>query len=472
MDDTTSHTDESLQPSHEPPIPTYGQIPLPPARKGILHLPRLQVNVPFESVVEQQFLYVADADLRVVSVRRADSVRYSGPQGNWHTYTPDFHVVEQLPNSDRREIVYECKPRDLLRNIVKNELLEWQLRQSVLAAVGLPLHLVTDHDLEGPRLDHATKYGGFYHSVPLPDLRALVLKELAESRLATGELFSRLELRVPLSQQTPTWRLQLIDTVYALIASGTIQADRNVRPDDACPVWQANHSGPVELTPVGVPIATYIAKFMAGWPEEPATGDSGLQADPDHHLTRARFIATSRGKRYLKLFSLYNDPTVPLNVNLLKHLCLESGFSKRSLFRFQELLKAVGIGVTFDQLIPELATDSHAPTNTVNPMVAEIIERHIQNQYLNGVGTTARDVTASDLHFAIMTECLKENLDVPAKTTVNRAIKLAYQQDPYGFTKQRSGIEEASKLLARQGNYRAARYGELFAMDHTLCLSS
>ncbi|WP_407572253.1 Mu transposase C-terminal domain-containing protein [Deinococcus altitudinis] len=469
MNDVAFTAEISQQTSHSSQVPTYGQRPLPAARRGVLYLPRLQVAIAFESVIEQKFLYVADADPRVVSVRRADSISYAGPEGTWHTYTPDFHVVEQLPQGKRCESVYECKPRDLLRNIIGNELLDWQLRQAVLTVSGLPLLVVTDHDLEGPRLEHALKFGSFFHSVPLPDLRVMVLNELAESRLALGELYSRLELRVPVSQQTVAWRLQLIDTVYAMIASGTLYADRGVLPDDACPIWRADQSVPTEVTPVGVPIATYIATSMSGWPEEPATGEPGLQEDPYHHLAQTQFLATARGQRYLKLFSLYNDPATSLGADLVECLCRETGLSSRSLFRFRKLLQAAGGGVTFDQLVPELAIGSHAPTNTVDPRVAEIIEQHLQKRYLAGNGTNGRYVTRSELHHEIRAACLGEDLSVPAKSTVNRAIELAYQQNPFGFTQQRSGQEEASKLLGRQGHYRATRYGELLAMDHTRC---
>lgn len=469
MNDTASTPEEGQQPSHIPPAPTYGQRPLPASRKGLLHLPRLQVDVKFESVIEQHFLYVADADPKVISVRRADSVSYPDPRGTWHIYTPNFHVMEQSPQGNPRATVHECKPRDLLRDVIGNELLEWQLRQAVLAASGLPLLLVTDHDLEGPRLEHALKFGGFFHSVALPDLRVLVLKELAESRLALGELYSRLELRVPPTQQTVTWRLQLINTVHAMISSGTLHADRSVLPDDACPVWRADHSGPTELPPVGLPITTYIATSMSGWPGEPAAGDPGLQADPGHHLAQLQFLATPRGQRYLKLFSLYSDPDISMDADLLERLSHETGLSSRSLFRFRKLLQATGSGATFDQLVPELATGSHAPTNTVNPEVAEIIEQQLQKRYLVGIGTTGRHLNRSDLHDDVKEACFKRQLPAPARTTVNRAIELIYRQDPYAFTLRRSGREEASKLLGRQGRHRATRYGELLAMDHTLC---
>ena len=229
------------------PPRTYGQLELPPDRKGDHMLARLQVSVKFESLIELNLLEVLDFDLTVRSVRRADTVEYYDAQGKLHRYTPDFHVVRILPGQQEKACIYECKPRSLLRALIAEEYLAWTLRSSVLEHQGLPLVVVTDEDLGGHRLAHAQRFGGYVHSVPRPDLKRMFIGELTASRLTLGELIGRVKQRVPREQQTLTWNLGLFDTLYHLITAGVLHADLLAAPEEDCPVWLAETAGPSEL---------------------------------------------------------------------------------------------------------------------------------------------------------------------------------------------------------------------------------
>ena len=113
-------------------VRTYGGLGLPPPKKGHLFLPRLKVTLPFESSVEEQVLWCLDADLTVRSIIRAPSITHHDPTGTVHTYTADYQVERESAAGHRTTVTYECKPSALLRGIICNEPLNWQLRAFVI----------------------------------------------------------------------------------------------------------------------------------------------------------------------------------------------------------------------------------------------------------------------------------------------------------------------------------------------------
>ena len=111
-------------------VRTYGQQNLPRDRKGTLWLPRLRTAVRFESSIEEGALYCLDADLNVLSVVRAEPVRYYDFLGQAHTYVPDYLVVRADTDGRPVPVIYECKPYDLLADLLSNDQIGWQTRHT------------------------------------------------------------------------------------------------------------------------------------------------------------------------------------------------------------------------------------------------------------------------------------------------------------------------------------------------------
>lgn len=449
---------------------SYGQHPLPVDRKGEIFLPRLRTTVYHDSSIELDCLHCLDADMEVLRIRRADRMAYRDIDGQERHYTPDLHVTWADSRQGEREAVLEIKPLSLLRGLIGLDLLGWQQREAALSRQNLPLLIVTDHDLRGPRLEHALKFAQYAHSVPLSDLYSLIVQELTPGRLALGELVSRLQTRIPGELQTTAWKLQLFDTLYGMIAVGVLYADRRVSPDAHCPIWLGTQAGPVELTAIGRPIQDYIRQSMNGWPDNPSVEEPHAPIpDPDHNLLETAFLETARGKQYLELFSRYSDPAVVLTATLRRELIEKTGVSFSSLYRFRALLNKLERGVTFDQLVPLLSNTSHAPTNTVDDRVRVIIREHLQNSYFVSVGAPGRTDNVRDLHQEIATVCRQKDLPVPAESTVRRHLVVVQQNDPVGMTRLRDGSDAADRLRARQGSLKVPRYGELLGMDCSPC---
>ena len=430
------------------------------------------MSLLFESLIEEQVLWCLDADLTVRSIIRAPSITYHDAAGTVHTYTADYQVERESAAGHLTTVTYECKPWDLLRGVICNGPLDWQIRAAKLEAAGCPLWIVTDRDVEGSRLDHAQTFGMYFHSVAQPHLRNLMLAELQAGPLAKRDLIDRVQLRVPLSLQTSGWHLQLHDTLHGLVARGELHADRSVAPDDLCPLWLGTLGDPVRLNPLGAEIGLYIHKSFSGWEEDTAVAAT-LQPDEHHRLAEQTFLKSARGKQYLELFSRYSDPRLTLDADLVEELKAATKFSERSLYRYRrQLFEAGAPGITFQQLVPYLKTEQRAPSNVVQSDVKVIMEDLVASSYLNTVGegkTQRRSNTVSDLLDKIRKACLKADLPPPARTTLQRYLSALYLKDPVGFTLARDGTEAASKLVGRQGGAASSHYGELLGVDCTPC---
>ena len=456
------------------PVRTYGQLSLPLTRKGHLFLPRLKVSLFHESLIEERTLWCLDADLHVRSVSRARPVTFHSPDGAEHTYTPDYQVERELANGSTATIILECKPWNLLRDIIGNDVLGWQLKQERLKSDGLPLWVVTDRDIGDLLPEHARTFGLCFHSVPQPDLRTQLLAELQAGPLPMGQLVERVTHRFAPGLQTPQWQLQLRDTLHGLVARGEVHADLNITPNEHCRLWLASMSGPTEQEPLGVEIGQYIHRSLTGWGEAPVPVEEVPQPDEDHHLALDTFLnsRSDRGRQYLKLFSLYSDPRVPLDADLVQELKAETGFSQRALFRFKRhLYKAGAPGITFQQLVPHLKTEKSAPRNTVELSVRMIIEDLVASFYLKPIGNkhAVRARSVRDLYFAVRKACQNAKLQPPAQTTIQRYLDGLYQKDPVAFTLAREGQKAASRLVGRQGGNPSTHYGELIGVDCTPC---
>ena len=458
------------------PARTYGQLSLPLTRKGNLFLPRLKVSLFHESLIEERTLWCLDADLSVLSVTRARPVTFHTPDGAEHTYTPDFNVELELTNGSTATIILEVKPWELLRDIIGNDVLGWQLKQAKLKSDGLPLWVVTDRDIGDLLPEHARTFGLCFHSVPQPDLRTHLLAELQAGPLPMGQLVERVTLRFTPGLQTPQWQLQLRDTLHGLVARGEVHADLNVTPDEHCTLWLASMSGPTEHKALGVEIGQYIHRSLTGWGEAPVPVEEVPQPDEHHHLAMNEFLdsKSGRGKQYLKLFSRYSDPRVPLDADLVQELSVETGFSHRALYRFKRHLHDAGApGITFQQLVPHLKTEKSAPRNTVELSVRMIIADLVTSFYLKPIDNngkpTGRARSVRDLYFAVRKACQNAKLQPPAQTTIQRYLDALYQKDPVAFTLTREGQKAASRLVGRQGGNPSTHYGELIGVDCTPC---
>lgn len=448
---------------------TYGNSGLPPAKKGTLWLTRLNVHVRFESLIEEQLLWCLDADLTVLKVDRSSPVTFHDVEGIPHTYTADFSVVRESETGNLIHTVYECKPADILRNIIKNDVLGWQMKQAKLQGDQQALWVVTDRDLQGPRLDHAQAFGPYFNSVADPDFRSRLLAELQRGRLSQQELIGRIQLRIAASLQTPTWHLQLYNTLHALIARGEIHADISFQPDNKCHLWLGSMAQPTQMAPLGFDISHYIQKSLAGW-DEAIPPEPILVEDQYHRLAERKLLDSERGQKYLELFSIYNDPRQPLTAELTADLRSKTGFSDRALYRFKNrLLNAGAPGITFQQLVPHLQIEHRIPSNTVDQAVKFVIEAFIDSHYLKPIGFESRCRSVRNLYSLIRKRCKELFIPPPAQTTVQRFLNARYAQDPVGYTTARDGIEEASKLVGRQGHAASTCYGEVLGIDCTPC---
>ncbi len=102
--------------------------------------------VAFESLIEQDYVYVLDYEPDVIGFEEQPfSIQYDW-QGKWHKYTPDFHVIR-----DTRHEIVECKPQALVTSDENQK--KFMVAQRWCRERGWTLVVVTDLELRtGPRL--------------------------------------------------------------------------------------------------------------------------------------------------------------------------------------------------------------------------------------------------------------------------------------------------------------------------------
>ena len=418
-------------------------------RKGSVILHRLGVTVRFESSIEEAALRVLGASPHVKSLERAEAVEVFLPTGEARTYTPD--VTVHL--TDGRVITVEVKPRALLAGILHNDPDLWQARSAYLTAHQRPLYFITEDDTPRIAVEQATLFNA-YHAAPAHSTLRQSITHLLSER---GPVPLR-DVRSHLYSLHPELRDHLDGTLYSLIAQQVLHTDPLVAVPD-CRVGLPN-MGLALAPPIGRP----LSDVMQEHPETPIT----LTSD---HISphEAAFLASPRGQRYLRLYSLYNDPAVTLTADLIRRLEEESGISKRSIFRFRNELRIAGPGCTFGEIVPALTRAQGRPRRQVLLTVREIIERIVHEHYLRPLGYPGRARTVADLHLLVRHACIAEELSPPAYNTVKAHLERCMSRDPVGATRLRDGVEAAQKIEGRQGHLPVTMYGELIGVDCTPC---
>lgn len=426
-----------------------------PSRKGQVLLRRLGITIPFESTIEERALRIWHTDPQITRIQRAETVTYHLPDGTRHRYTPDF----TLSLVDGRILSIECKPDNLLPAILANEPLAWHARAALLAQQDRPLYVVTDQDCSPARLQQALTFGRFYGY----DSHAAV-RQLAVTVLLERGAMTLAALKTYVSMISMLEPAEVTASLYGLLAAHDLVAEADV-PPPACRVDVSGRSLTVPPTMFGLPMLALLQN-----PPPLPSGDGPVGAASSIHREEA-FKASARGKRLLHLFTLYSDPTCPLDEGSTEHLMQATGVSRAGLFRFRAVLKEAGApGVTFPELVPLLmGTKSGQPRRQTDLAVTQIIEQQAQDHYFVQVGTLARAVTLAHLHLLVRKACLAEELSPPAYTTVQRHVERIRQRDPVQAALLREGREQAQKLEARQGWLDLQRYGELIAVDCTPC---
>ncbi|MBB5232963.1 hypothetical protein [Deinococcus budaensis] len=425
------------------------------SRKGDVIMRRLGKKLRYESTVEEDFLRVMDVSREVVDVTRAETVEYFSPDGKARTYTTDFTV--RLASG--RVLSIECKPRELLPELLLEEPAMWQVRGVRLDQLGRPLNVVTEADLPKIWLRHARLFGPFHDSSPHPGIREYIRQVLWERG---GRPLSEL---LTLIRGVHDVDGALINaTLYGMVARHELVADVAVKPPN-CVIDLPGKLVDYVPPPLGVPLSVALDQAAKGEldPEPVATIDGISPGE-------GRFLDTERGQRSLHLFSLYSNPRVPLDAGLVEKLTTGVGISRRTLFRFrQTLLEAGAPNVTFSDLVPLLAEERTRPTRQVAVEVEVIMERLVQTQWLVRPDVLGRARHIADLHRAVKQACREAGLAPPAYNTVGDFVERVRLRDPVEAALRRDGVEASQKLEARQGKLEVNLYGQLIAIDCTKC---
>lgn len=417
-------------------------------RKGSVILHRLGVTLTFESGIEEAVARVLGCSHHVQRLERGETITYHLPTGETRQYTPDY-VVSLM---DGRTLTLEVKPAALLAGVLHNEPEVWQTRAAYLHAQGRPLYVVTDVDVPRTLVAQAVVIGP-YHGVPAhPALRETVQYLLAERGLKPLN-----ELRAALQQRHPEVREHIDGTLYGLLARHELHADPLVALSEAR---------------IGLPDAGLAPPPTVGRPLAEALREQPMEKVPlpvERVSPREQaFMATPRGQRYLKLFSLYSDPTLPLTAERVAALTAETEVSERSLRRFRETLREAGApGITFADLVPVLTSAGGRPRRQLDLAVQGIMERLIHEYYLRPLGHPGRARNITDLHLMVRKACQADDLPPPAYNTVKAHVQRIVARDPLAATRLREGREAVQMLEPRQGKFTVTHYGELIGIDCT-----
>ncbi|MEY4529336.1 MAG: hypothetical protein RLZZ156_57 [Deinococcota bacterium] len=426
-------------------------------RKGIVLLTRLGINLPFESTIEERLLRVLDMDLRVLLVKRAETIKVYSVDGSFHEYTSDFEVT--LGNDQVYSL--ECKPMALLHDILADDLPKWTARALLLQQQHKLLHIVTEEDLPDSLVQWSLSYGPFFNTKPTPEIaqnaRAFLLER---GFLPLSSL--RQHLKVITQKSLP----EIDGTLYGMIARQELMVDSTNLPPD-CIIDLPDQGIEPPQTPLGQSIHAWIAKLPHAVKSKPTID---LVLSPAQ-LLEAKFLATPRGERALKLFSHYPNPNVTLSVQTANELAKKLETTDRTIYRFrQSLIDAGAPGITFTDLVPFLTSfTQRKPKRQIDSSVATILEDLILKNYFVPVGTLSRARTIGDLHEMVRTKCLDQDLSPPSYNTVKRHVEMIAKRDPIKAAKMRDGHEKAASLEARQGTLDIRRYGELISIDCTPC---
>lgn len=450
----------------------YGRTPVPlKVQKGHLYLPRHLKTVFYESKIEHDCLWLLSYDQEVIHVERAAPVTFHAADGTPHTYTPDFDITRRLSTGQELFQTLECKPHDLVLNIISGEPLRWAACADLIRARGSELLIVTDQDLTPVWLDHAKRFGSYQMTPAEPEFESLILKSLARSPLAFQTLRAQVVVQLPVQTLADRLLLRLDSTLNSLIACGTVIADTGMKPDQHCTIGLPGqiHAEPLRVRGV---TATHLVRQVYASNHQP---DPQALADEHADGTRAsaihlesKLLAAPRGKAFQKLFSLYSDPSVELNAAQVLDLKIATGLPRRTIFRFQTKLRMAGApGITFSDLVPHLHSQRQQPTRQLDEDVHLIVETTINTMYLVPVGTTGRCTGEANLHKVVSEACEVIGKKPPALSTIQRRLQVIRDSDPVAFETRRNGADAGHKLDARLGAYPVLLYGELLAVDCT-----
>lgn len=463
-------TGDALQ--HRKRRSPYGNMPVPlKAQKGHLYLPRQSKTVFYESKIEHDCLWLLSYDQEVIHVERAAPVTYHTADGKSHTYTPDFDIKRRLGTGQELQQTLECKPHDLVLDIISDEPLAWAACADIIRARGSELLVVTDLDLTPVWVEHAKRFGSYQMTPTEPEFESLILKSLVRGPLAFQTLRAR--VMAQLSAQTLVDRLllRLDSTLSSLIARGTVIADTGVKPDQHCTIGLPGqiHAEPLRVR--GVTATHLVRQVYASdhQPDRQALADEhadGVRVSAIH--LESKLLATPKGKAFQKLFSLYSDPSVKLDAARIQLLETATGLPRRTIFRFQTKLQWAGApAITFSDLVPHLDSQRQQLTRQLDEDVQLIVATIINTKYLVPVGTVGRCLGEANLHKMVSEACEVIGKKPPALSTIQRQLQTIRDSDPVAFETRRNGADAGHKLDARLGEYPVLLYGELLAIDCT-----
>jgi hypothetical protein len=452
----------------------YGKTPIPlKVQKGPLYLPRHLKTVWYESKIEHNCLWMLSYDPEVIHIDRAAPVTFHAPDGTPHTYEADFDITRLLSTGQEIPQTLECKPNDLLLDIISGDPLKWAACAEIIRARGSELLFVTDEDLKPVWLEHAKRFGTYQATPGEPEFESLIIKNLARGPVPFQTL--RATVVAQLSGQTMVDRLllRLDSTLSSLIARGTVRADTGMPPNQHCLIGLPGQISAEPLRVRGV-TATHLVRQVYATNHQPSPKtliderSEKLSASAIH--LESKLLATPRGQAFQKLFSLYSDPSVRLNAARVQHLMDQTDLPRRTIFRFQTELRQAGApGITFSDLVPYLHTQRQQPTRQLAEEVQSIVATIINTHYLVPVGTEGRCTGVANLHKLVSEACEVIGKKSPALTTIQRQLQLIRDLDPVTFETRRNGADAGYKTEARLGEYPVLLYGELLAIDCTPC---
>ena len=242
----------------------YGKTPVPlKAQKGQLYLPRHSKTVPYDSKIEHDCLLMLSYDWEVIHIDRASPVTFHASDGTSHTYTPDFDITRLLSTGQELPQTLECKPHDLILDIISGEPLKWAACADIIRARGSELLIVTGEDLKPVWLEHAKRFGSYQTTPSEPEIESLIIKNLARGPVPFQTL--RATVVAQLAGQTMVDRLllRLDSTLSSLIACGTVQADTGMSPDQHCLIGLPGQISAEPLRVRGVTAAHLIRQVYA-----------------------------------------------------------------------------------------------------------------------------------------------------------------------------------------------------------------
>ncbi|SCZ64684.1 TnsA endonuclease N-terminal domain-containing protein [Thiohalomonas denitrificans] len=189
---------------------------------GMLGSSRSERKPFYESPLERDFFILLDFDPRVASFEEQPvAVHYQDDMGTWRRYTPDVLVLYK-EEAHKRPLLFEIKPREVLRSEWKSLERRFRAAYQVAKARGWGFRTVTDREIRTPRLENIKFLRGYRDTPADEEACELMVQTVTSKQAITVQgLLDTLA--------TDRWeQARLIPSVWHLTATGRLQVDMDI----------------------------------------------------------------------------------------------------------------------------------------------------------------------------------------------------------------------------------------------------